>query len=194
MHYQLHRILSTMKTLFITTTIILSSLVVRAQTNSSSDAQQAVNLGLTNVIDITFQSTSSATGGTITLPFNTVNDYADGVESTVQTVVVRSNIGFKIKVKTATQNFSVTNNGVTTTSTMPSTVLGLKVVDNNTGGTITNNFSTTSYTPLSSNSKIIKNGTAGDNNTLSVQYKATPGFEYPAGTYTIDVVFTAVQE
>ncbi len=41
---------------------------------------------------------------------------------------------------------------------------------------------------------LISNGQNGGNQTFSVMYNATPGFAYPAGTYTVDVVYTATQQ
>ncbi len=71
-------------------------------------------------------------------------------------------------------------------------VLGLKVSANGTGGTIAGKF--TDFTNLSSTAaNLITNGNNGGNQTFSVMYNATPGFSYPAGTYTVDVVYTATQ-
>jgi hypothetical protein len=41
---------------------------------------------------------------------------------------------------------------------------------------------------------MINSASKGGNQTFEVKYKATPGFAYPAGTYTTDVVYTATQE
>lgn len=180
--------------LLIAAAIALSHSVVRAQTNVSGNAQQAVNLGLSNALEITFASNNSTTGSTVAIPFTSVNDYASGVESTVQTLNIRSNKNFKIAVKTSSGHFSVTNNGVTTTSSMPVSVLGIKIASNNTGGSLGAGFSTSTYKALSSSSKtMINNATAGGSNSVAVQYKATPGFTYPAGTYNINVIYTATQ-
>ncbi|MBL7683508.1 MAG: hypothetical protein JNK00_10655, partial [Flavipsychrobacter sp.] len=40
---------------------------------------------------------------------------------------------------------------------------------------------------------LLTNCNNGGNQTFSVMYEATPGFAYPAGTYTVDVVYTATQ-
>ncbi len=58
--------------------------------NASSTAQQQVELALSNTIDITFTGSGTATGGTVTLPFSTVTDYANGVESAAQQLKVIS--------------------------------------------------------------------------------------------------------
>ena len=159
---------------------------------ANSSASQTVNLNLANAIDITFTGSGTATGAAVNLAFNTVSDYANGVQSTAQEMKVRSNKNFKVSVKANATNF--TYSGATSPApAMPvASVLDVKVAANSTGGSIGSGFS--SYKSLStSNQDIITNATAGGNNLFSVQYEAQPGFAYPAGTYTVDVVYTATQ-
>ncbi len=163
-----------------------------AKAQVASTATQTVNLNLSNAIELTFTGNNSATGAAVNLAFNTVNDYANGVESSAQGLKVRSNKKFGVTVKTNNTNFSYTG----TTSPAPvmpvSGVLALKVSANGTGGTIAGGFA--GYTSLSSTAaNLISNGNNGGNQTFSVMYNATPGFTYPAGTYTVDVVYTATQ-
>ncbi len=71
----------------------------------------------------------------------------------------------------------------------------LMVSANTTGGTIATPFSGTAYSTLTSTDQnLISNGTYGANQLFSVQYQATPGFTYPAGTYTTNVIYTATQQ
>ncbi len=185
-----------MKKIIIAATAILGFASASfAQSNASGTASQTVQLALSNALEITFTGNGSATGGTVTIPFTTVNDYANGVESAAQEIKIRSNKNFGVTVKTSTANFSVTNAGVTTTSTMPASVLGVKVSANATGGSIASGFSSSAYNSLSATAaNLISNATYGGNQTFSVMYKATPGFAYPAGTYATDVVYTATQQ
>ena len=165
----------------------------KAQTNASGSAQQTVQLALSNALEITFTSNSSATGATVSLPFTTANDYANGVESSAQQLKVRSNKNFNVSVKANAATFTVTNSGNTTTSTMPASVLDVKVSANGTGGAIAGTYA--NYTDLSTTAtNMITNGTYGGNQTFSVMYKAQPGFAYAAGTYNMDVVYTATQQ
>ncbi len=163
--------------------------------NANSSASQTVNLALSNAIEITFTGTGNATGADVTIPFTTVNDYANGVESSTQELKVRSNKDFTVAVKTNAANFSYSGS-TSPAPTMPvSGVLGIKVAANNTGGSIGANFSSSAYNTLtSSNQDLITAADRGGNQTFSVKYKATPGFAYPAGTYTVDVVYTATQD
>ena len=163
------------------------------QNNQTSSASQTTNLVLSNAIEITFTGNNSATGAAVTIPFTTVNDYANGVESDAQELKVRSNKLFSVAVKSNNANFAYT--GTTTPApTMPvSGVLAVKVTANGTGGAIAGSFA--GYATLtSSNQDLITAAARGGNQTFSVKYKATPGFAYPAGTYAVDVVYTATQQ
>ncbi len=72
--------------------------------------------------------------------------------------------------------------------------LSTMVTANSTGGTVPLPFSTSSYYNLTSvAANIITNGNNGADQRFSVKYKADPGFSFPAGTYTVDVVYTATQ-
>lgn len=180
------------KIIILALTLIAFNTITKAQ-NASGTAQQTVQVSLSNALEITFTGNGSATGATVSLPFTTADDYANGVQSTAQQIKVRSNKAFNVTVKANTANFSVTNNGSTSTSTMPASVLGVKVSANGTGGSIAGTFS--NYTNLSTTAaNMISNGTYGGNQTFSVMYNAQPGFAYPAGTYTMDVVYTATQQ
>ena len=165
------------------------------QANQVSSASQTTNLVLSNAIEITFTGNNSATGAAVTIPFTTVNDYANGVESSDQELKVRSNKLFSVAVKSNNLNFAYT--GTTTPApAMPvSGVLAVKVTANGTGGTIASPFSASAYATLTNaNQNLISTAARGGNQTFSVKYKATPGFAYPAGTYAVDVVYTATQQ
>ncbi|MBS1774304.1 MAG: hypothetical protein JST82_15715 [Bacteroidetes bacterium] len=160
--------------------------------NASSTASQTVNLSLSNAIELTFTGSGTATGAAVTLNFTTVNDYANGVQSSAQQLKVRSNKAYGVTIKT--NNASFTYSGTTTPApVMPvSNVLFAKVSANATGGTIAGTFS--GYTSLTNSAaNMLSNCTYGGNQLFSVMYEATPGFAYPAGTYTVDVVYTATQ-
>lgn len=166
-----------------------------AQSNVKSSASQTVKLELSNAIEITFVGNNSANGSDVTIPFNGVNDYANGVESNDQLLKVRSNKDFCVAVKTNAANFSYSGS-TNPAPVMPvSNVLNLLVSSNNTGGTISNPFSAASYATLSdSDQELIKDGIRGGNQSFGIKYKATPGFAYPAGSYAVDVVYTATQK
>jgi len=181
-----------MKKVIAIAALAISGFAANAQ--ASSTATQTVNLNLSNAIELTFTGSGTATGAAVNLAFNTVNDYANGVQSSAQELKVRSNKKFGVTVKTNNASFSYTGS-TTPAPVMPvSGVLGLKVSANGTGGTIATPFSATAFNGLTSTAaNLISNGLNGGNQTFSVMYEATPGFTYPAGTYTVDVVYTATQ-
>ena len=181
-----------MKKVIAIVALTISGIAAKAQV--ASTATQTVNLNLSNAIELTFTGSTTATGAAVNLAFNTVNDYANGVASSAQELKVRSNKKFGVTVKTNNTNFTYT--GTTTPApVMPvSGVLDLRVPANATGGTIASPFSATAYSTLTNTAaNLISNGNNGGNQTFSVMYNATPGFAYPAGTYTVDVVYTATQ-
>jgi hypothetical protein len=179
------------KIVIIAASLVSFGFAANAQVNSA--AQQQVNLSLANAIEITFTSSGTATGDPVTMSFATVSDYSNGVESSAQELQVKSNKDFKVEVKANATNFSYT--GATTPApAMPVlNVLNLMVPTNNTGGTVAGNFGTAYTSITDANQNLITGATKGGAQTFEVQYKATPGFAYPAGTYTVDVVYTATQ-
>ena len=148
---------------------------------------QRAKMQLSNAIDIELQSAQ-----TVTLNFTSVNNYASHVKTPKQTLRVRSNRKFTISVKTNSANFSYA--GTTTPAPiMPVNVLRLRLRDrpNNTtpGGTFLSTF-----TPLSNTDQtMVAEAKRGGNQIFKVKYQARPGFDYPAGTYTTTVVYTATQ-
>lgn len=181
-----------MKKILIFSTAVLG-LSLGAHAQATSSANQNTALALSNAIAITFVSTGTATGSSVSVPFATVADYTNGVISAAQQLKIQSNKIFNITVNASTANF--TYSGTTTPApTMPvSGVLAAQVTANTTGGTIATPFSG-AYGGLTSTAQsLISTCANGGNQTLSVQYKATPGFAYPAGTYTANVIYTATQ-
>lgn len=165
-----------------------------AQTVSST-ATQTANLVLSNAIELTFVGSGTATGASVSMPFGSVNDYASGVQTAAQQLKVRSNKAYNVTVKANAANFTYA--GTTTPApVMPvSSVLDMKVSANATGGTIATPFSATTFSDISATAQNLLTGcTYGGNQLFSVIYQATPGFAYPAGTYTTDVVYTATQQ
>lgn len=173
--------------------LILVSSAALAQ-NVSSSAGQTIILTLTDAIEISFTNTGTNIGTDVTLPFTSVNSYADGVESIVQELKVRSNKYFSVAVRTTSSTFSY-NGSSSPAPIMPIIkVLNLQVTANGTGGSIVSPFANTTYSTLSNtNQDLINYGSKGGNQTFSIRYKATPGFMFPAGTYTANVIYTATQ-
>lgn len=166
----------------------------KAQQFGSGNAQQAVQLGLAKVIDISFVANNSNIGNLVSLVFNDVNDYMNGVESPEQGIRVSANTEFNVYVEVSANNFTYTG-PATSGNVMPvNNVLRMKVTQNNTGGTITSGFGNNFQQLTKNDKKVINKGDAGGDRTFAVQYRATPGFAYAAGTYTVDVIYTATEQ
>lgn len=171
--------------------ILLCSGIAFAQ--QSSNSSQTVSMGVSSTIELTFTGSTTPTGATVNLNFNTVNDYANGVASSDQELKVTSNRNFTIAVKTSSATFSYSGS-TSPAPSMPVGILGLMIASNSTGGTIVSPFSASAYNSLSnSNQMLLNTCTAGNAKLFAVKYKATPDFAYPAGTYTVDVLYTATQ-
>lgn len=175
--------------------ILFSSANLGYAQNQNDNTSQTTKMSVKNTIEISFTGNSSATGASVNIPFGTASDFANGVESTTQELKVATNKGFKVGVKTNAVNFSYSGN-TTPAPTMPvQDILLLKVTANSTGGSVRTPFSTNNYTTLKSSSQdLITGGNKGISQLFSVKYKAAPGFAYPAGTYSVDVVYTATQQ
>ncbi|MBW7912565.1 MAG: hypothetical protein H3C54_02415 [Taibaiella sp.] len=161
----------------------------------SSSASQSVSLVLSNAIDISYMATGNGTGTNTMMQFSNPTDYSNGVTSPEQGLRVRSNKTFKVAVRCEASAFNYQGNNANTMQNMPDDALKLRVTSNNTGGSVKAPFTTNGYTSLSNESQdLLVGGEQGQNQTFAVQYKCTPGFNLPAGTYTMNVVYTATQE
>jgi hypothetical protein len=152
-----------------------------------------VNLSLANAISISFVSTGTETGGLLNISFGTLANYKNGITSATQQIKVQSNKTFNISVSSNSDYFTYSGT-VSPAPLMPvNGVLALQASSNSTGGIINAAFRTT-YGSISSTAKsLISGGSLGSNKTFKVKYKATPGFNYPQGTYTANIVYTATQ-
>ncbi|OSZ79554.1 hypothetical protein CAP35_15280 [Chitinophagaceae bacterium IBVUCB1] len=180
-----------MKKVFIALFILAAGLSARAQEPNSA-ANQTANLNLTNAIDITFAANTSATGAAINFSFNTVNDYANGLESAPVEVKVRSNRRFNVSVKSSSAYFTYSGATSPAPQMYVGNVLYFKMTQNNTGGWswVNNRYDYIDHY----NWTFLYNGVNGGNQNFTIVYRVTPGFTFPAGTYTTDVVYTATQQ
>lgn len=180
-----------MKKLIAIAAIVTMGISANAQTstNQTATANQTAKLALSNAISITFVD-GGKEGSDVTLPFQTVSDYANGVTSNEQEMLVQSNKHFNVSMKTDAHNFSYSGTTTPAPVVQISNVLSMMITENKTGGSLSYN----NYASIPSGSATIINwGTPGGNRTFKLKYKATPGFALPAGTYTANVIYTATQ-
>ena len=171
--------------------LVATAITANAQTSTGT---QSLSMTTGNTVAITFTNNNTASGSTIALPFSTANDYANGIASSDQQIQIVSNKAFNVAVKAATSNFTYSGN-ISPAPAMPvNGILKIMVPSNATGGSIAAPFSASTYNNLTATSQnLITNGAIGTNQLFSVRYKATPGFSYPSGTYSVDIIYTATQ-
>jgi hypothetical protein len=164
-----------------------------AQVLATSSASQTAELSLTNALSILFNSSGTTTGSTVSFPFSTIAHYTNGVTSSAQQLDVSSNLPYAVTVKASAATFTYSGSA-TTQNVMPvSGVLNIIVPTNGTGGTLST-FSNSVYQTLTNvDQPLIAAATNTSGSSFSVTYKATPGFLYAAGTYSVNVVYTATQ-
>ena len=165
--------------------------VVRVDAQTTSNANQNVALSLSNAIAITFAAGNSTNGSTITIPFSNVVQFSNGneVDANQPLLKVQSNKTFNVSVSTSAASFTYTG-PVTPAPVMPiNNILFMEVTSNATGGAVNaaywnEHYGSISTTPVN----IITGGLAGGNQTFNVEFQATPGFNYPGGVYTANII------
>jgi hypothetical protein len=160
-----------------------------SQSTTSAGASQTIQLVLADGIEIGFANGGN-NGGIIQLAFANNSNYATGMESADQQLVVRSNRKFEVKMQPASEVFSYSGSTNNAPAMRVEDVLSLMVSDNSTGGQ--NNYPQY-HNVNGGNTRILTNCSNGSNQTFSVRYRANPGMRYAAGTYTVNMVYTATQ-
>ena len=175
----------------ILTATLLKTTTIFAQTASAAGSQK-VSLALANVVQIS-QFNGQGSNGTVSMPLTTAATMSQGVESPLYTVSINSTDGFDVKAQAVDEYFTYSGSASTTPAMKVADVLELKVVQNNTTGNIAGGHTQYQPIPGTNQSPIIQNGNRGANQTFAVQYKATPGYNYPGGLYTAAIMYTVTQ-
>ena len=171
--------------------ILIIALVVTITQNAqaqstTSSASQTVKLIIEPIIKITALSEN------VNIGFNSISQYSSGVTSSNNSFKVQSNKNFVVNVRTDASAFSYSGSTYPSPTMPVNNILHLAVASNNTGGTVANSFD--SYRSLSNTPQdLLLNCKNGGDQIFAVNYKATPGTQYPAGDYVIGVVYTATQ-
>ncbi len=180
-----------MKQLILLILCCTATLSARSQ-NTSATASQTIVLELNPTLDLRFTNTQASAGAVVSMDFNSLSNYTEGVVSGVQELEVRSNRNFKISVQTNAPSFTYSGPTQTTTVMPVDQTLFMSVSGNNTGGSIASGFN--NFVSLTSNSQdLILNGTQGTEKTLTLAYKAKPALGFAAGHYAVGVIYTATQ-
>ncbi len=161
-----------------------------AAQSAGADAVQQVQLDLHNAIELSWVNNNA-----VHLSFKNTTDFEKGVVSDPQQLRVCSQQKFDITIRATAPHF--TYNGASTPQpAMPvDGVLSIRVLQNTTCGAIAAPFSLRNYhTIKNSDANLIINGERCSAENISVVYHAVPGFAYPPGVYTVDVIYTATQQ
>lgn len=184
-----------MKKLTLITIIFISGNICYGQ-NAGGSASQNVDLALADVVGTGFgggSGGSGSSGGTVSFPISGTSALSEGLESADIQVTMQCNTAYDVNVSASASTFTYTGPSTFGTTMQVKDVLQFMVTDNQTGGNISSDYD--QYQPIDgTNAKVaIGSGQPGVH-TFSFKYKAQPGFNYPAGTYTTDIIFTVVKK
>jgi hypothetical protein len=176
--------------------ILLTGLIANtaiAQMGSNAAAQQSATFALSDVIEIVFADVNSDNGSTVFMPFNSSQDFKNGVTVQDQELRVRTNTSFKVSLKADMSTFSYVGSENVNSEALKD-ALGVMVTSNTTGGDVAAPYSTTAYAPIASaDQDLVVNGNSGGNQRFAVKYKCAPKKALPVGNYYINVVYTATK-
>lgn len=170
--------------------LLLTGFIADAQ-NSSTSGSHPVQCAMAEVVGASMVTSGSGGGAaaTVDLPITGTDALINGIESPEISVTMQGNTAFDVSVKASSEAFTYSGPSTSGTTMLVKDVLSIMVSSNNTGGSIGSGFS--SYQPLdgANAKKMIQSGQSGVR-TFGFKYKANPGFNYPAGTYTTSIVYT----
>jgi hypothetical protein len=158
---------------FIALLFVAAATMVNAQTVGTTTSTQPISVVIKNVFDMNLSTTS-----TRSFSFDALVDYDNGVEIlNANTINYKTNKAWKVSVKALSTNFT----GGAGTTTMPADVI--KVRKNGSA----------SYISVSAADQDIATGARGASN-FNIDYKATPGYSYEAGTYAMTLQYTITNQ
>lgn len=162
--------------------------------NANSGAVQKANLNLAEVVGVSMPDNGSGgpgggNGSAVEMPISSMNGLSEGIESPPLKIKLLSTTPFDISISASSNTFTYNGPSSFGTTMNVGDVLAVMITDNKTGGSVAGGFN--QYKPVTGTSKqpIITSGQPGER-TFEFKYKAIPGFEYPAGTYTTDIIYT----
>lgn len=179
-----------MKKSIIILALLLTGYIAGAQSSSTS-ASQPIQCAMAEVVGATFGPTGGSGGGSsaVELPISGSSALSNGIESPEINVTMQGNSAFDVSVKASSETFTYSGPNTLGTTMYVKDVLSLIVSSNNTGGTVGSGFGSYQSLDGTTSKKMIQSGQSGVR-TFGFKYKATPGFNYPAGTYTTSIVYT----
>lgn len=167
--------------------MVLIAFAATAQQNSAAGIQQ-VKYTLADVVGVGMSGGSNGSS-VVNIPLNGISAMANGIESPEFTVNLFANAMFDVSVQASNTSFTYSGTATSGTNMLVKDVLSVVVSANNTGGNVTNGFTAYQTVDGTNGKRVIGDGQVGVRS-FGFKYKATPGFNYPAGTYTTDIVYT----
>lgn len=158
--------------------------------HAGSSATHTANLSLADVVGVDVVSGGGGNGGSaVEMPIHGVSALANGIESPQLEIKLRSTSAFDVSISASANTFSYTGPSTSGTNMNVSDVLNVMITENNTGGSVSSGFTQYQSVNGTTQKSIITSGQPGER-AFSFKYKALPEFNYPAGTYTTDIVYT----
>ena len=153
--------------------LVSSTFLAKAQNIGTASPSQAINIVIKNIFDMNLTSAT-----TRSFSFDALTDYDNGMEVlNANTINYKTNKAWKVNVKALTSDFT----GGAGTTAMPASVI--KVRKNGAAG----------YVAISSTDQELATGARGSSN-FDIDYKATPGYSYEAGTYAVTLQYTITNQ
>ncbi len=161
---------------------------LKAQSQGAGSVQTA-SLEMAEVVSASFFAPGSGAPQSVELPMSGTSAMSEGIESPEIEVTLQCTADFDISVASSSEYFTYSGPSTQNTDMPVEDVLKIMITENNTGGSVGNGFS--QYQPINAGAgkQVISSGQRGTRK-FSFKYKAQPGFNYPAGTYTTDIVYT----
>lgn len=172
---------------------LLCAIAAHAQ-NASSSAVQQIRCQLNDVVGVGMAGGNNgggngSGGSSVEMPLNGTTAMGSGIESPEFKVNLFSNANFDVSVQASSNAFTYTGAATSGTNMPVKDVLSVIITDNNTGGDVTNGYNNYQSVNGTTGKRVIGNGQIGTSS-FGFKYKANPGFNYPAGTYTTDILYT----
>lgn len=173
---------------------VLCTVAAHAQ-NANSSAVQQIKCQLNDVVGVGMAGgnngggNGNGGGSSVEMPLNGTTAMGSGIESPEFKVNLFSNANFDVSVQASSNTFTYTGTATSGTNMPVKDVLSVIITENNTGGNISNGYNAYQSVNGTTGKRVIGDGQIGVSS-FGFKYKANPGFNYPAGTYTTDILYT----
>lgn len=160
--------------------------------NANSGAVQKANLNLSEVVGVSLPDDGGGNGSggsAVEMPISSMNGLSEGIESPALKIKLQSTTPFDISISASSNTFIYSGSSSFGTTMNVADVLAVMITQNATGGSVAGGFGQYKSVTGTIKQPIITSGQPGERS-FEFKYKAIPGFEYPAGTYTTDIIYT----